>query len=269
MPVFDPADPNAPEFVAAMRSLAPDLFLAVGYMLRLGSEILAVPRIVSANVHASLLPAYRGRSPVFWALRHGERCTGLTIHAMDDRLDTGDLLYQVRVRTRRNDTVASLYDRIIAKGLSLVPRLIADARARLPAAKGPAGRGRLLFFRGQRGRFPHRLVPARRDGETLDYDHAGQVLRHDPRRTRLPLGRESRRRCPAGNARRPARCSAIAPAGCTIATGQGAVRLGADSIGFRAGTAAVGLLPADRSGRRAIAPGRIDRYEKPAPTEAQ
>ena len=53
--------------MAAIAALEPDLFLAVGYMFRLKAEILAVPRIVSANVHASLLPAYRGRSPVFWA----------------------------------------------------------------------------------------------------------------------------------------------------------------------------------------------------------
>ena len=67
LPVYEPADPNAPEFVAVMRSLAPELFLAAGYMFRLRADILAAARIVSANVHASLLPAYRGRSPVFWA----------------------------------------------------------------------------------------------------------------------------------------------------------------------------------------------------------
>ena len=64
LPIFDPLDANAPEFVSAMRGLRPDLFLAVGYMLRLGGALLAVPRIVAANVHASLLPAYRGRRPL-------------------------------------------------------------------------------------------------------------------------------------------------------------------------------------------------------------
>ncbi len=142
IPVCEPADPNAPEFVARMRSLAPDLFLAAGYLFRLGADVLAAARIVSVNVHASLLPAYRGRSPVFWALRHGERYSGLTIHAMDDRLDTGDLLYQVRVRTRKDDSVASLYDRIIDQGVKLVPRLVADAgRNRLPRRPQPAEGG--------------------------------------------------------------------------------------------------------------------------------
>ena len=139
IPVYEPDNPNLPEFVETIRGLKPDLFLAAGYMFRLQAEILAVPRIASANVHASLLPAYRGRSPVFWALRHGETYSGLTIHLMDDRLDTGDLLYQVRVRTRKDDSVSSLYARIIDRSVKLVPRLIADAeRGRLPR-KSQAG----------------------------------------------------------------------------------------------------------------------------------
>jgi methionyl-tRNA formyltransferase len=129
IPTFEPASPNAPEFVAALRSLAPDLFVAVGYMNRLKPEILAVPRLLAANFHASLLPAYRGKHPLFWALRNGERWAGLTVHVMDPDLDTGDLLYQVRVRTRRRDTVASLYDRIMDVSLPLVRRLIADAES--------------------------------------------------------------------------------------------------------------------------------------------
>ena len=133
---FAPADPNEGPFVDAIRALKPDLLLAVGYTKRLKRDLLSVPQIVSVNVHASLLPAYRGRHPVFWALRHGERFSGLSIHAMDEQLDTGDVLYQVVVRTRRNDTVSSLYDRIIARGVELIPRLIGDAaRGAVPLRK--------------------------------------------------------------------------------------------------------------------------------------
>jgi methionyl-tRNA formyltransferase len=127
IPIFEPTSPNAPEFVNALRALAPDLFIAVGYMNLLKPEVLAVPRIVAANFHASLLPAYRGKHPLFWALRNGERSVGLTVHVMDPHFDTGDILYQIRVRTRKNDTVASLYDRVMARSVPLVARLIADA----------------------------------------------------------------------------------------------------------------------------------------------
>jgi methionyl-tRNA formyltransferase len=224
LPVYEPANPNAPEFVAAVRSLAPDLFLAVGYMLRLGPEMLAVPRIVSANVHASLLPAYRGRSPVFWALRNGERYSGLTIHVMDDRLDTGDLLYQVRVRTRRDDTVASLYDRIIAKGLSLVPRLIADARrGRLPRKAQPTEGG--SYFSA-----------AREADFCVDWSEGAEKLSRwiniTPGKCFATIRGERVYLWGAKVAARSLDMPAagtllkIAAAGCTIAAGQGAVRLG-------------------------------------------
>ena len=96
-------------------------------MFLLKPALLSIPRLLAVNFHASLLPAYRGKHPVFWALRNGERQAGLTAHVMDPHFDTGDILYQVRVRTRKLDTVSSLYDRIIEKSVSLVPRLIADA----------------------------------------------------------------------------------------------------------------------------------------------
>jgi methionyl-tRNA formyltransferase len=126
-PVFEPADPNTEDFARSLTALAPDLFLAAGYMFLLKPPLLSIPRIVAANFHASLLPAYRGKHPVFWALRNGERWAGLTAHVMDPRFDTGDILYQVRVRTRKRDTVSTLYDRIIERSTALVPRLIADA----------------------------------------------------------------------------------------------------------------------------------------------
>ncbi len=125
--IFEPASPNQSEFVKAVRDLSPDLFVAVGYTNLLKEQILSVPRILSVNFHASLLPAYRGKHPVFWTLRHGERWAGLTVHVMDIDLDTGDILYQVRVRTRKRDSVAILYDRIMEKSVKLMGRLIEDA----------------------------------------------------------------------------------------------------------------------------------------------
>ena len=125
-PVFEPPNPNTPAFAGTLAALSPDLFLAAGYMFLLKPPLLSIPRIIAINLHASLLPAYRGKHPVFWALRNGERQAGLTAHVMDPRFDTGDIVYQVRVRTRKQDTVSTLYDRIIGKSVSLVPRLIAD-----------------------------------------------------------------------------------------------------------------------------------------------
>jgi methionyl-tRNA formyltransferase len=123
---FEPASPNTPEFIQLLARLTPDLFIAVGYMNLLKEQLLAVPGRLAVNVHASLLPAYRGKHPVFWALRNGERWAGLTIHVMASGLDTGDILYQVRVRTRRNDSVSSLYERIMDRSVGLMSQLIED-----------------------------------------------------------------------------------------------------------------------------------------------
>jgi methionyl-tRNA formyltransferase len=142
LPSYEPASPNSPEFVETMRGLRPDLFLAVGYLNRLREELLSIPTVLAVNFHASLLPAYRGLHPVFRTLRAGERWGGLTIHVVDSGLDTGDILYQVRVRTRRDDSVGSLYNRIMDRGVGLVGRLIADAeKGTLRRRPQPVGSG--------------------------------------------------------------------------------------------------------------------------------
>jgi methionyl-tRNA formyltransferase len=127
IPAFEPDSPNEPGFITALSELEPDLFMAAGYALILKPQVLAVPHSLAVNFHASLLPEYRGKHPVFWALREGEKWAGLTIHAMDAGIDTGDILYQVKVRTRRDDSVASLYERIMARSVPLVDQLVVDA----------------------------------------------------------------------------------------------------------------------------------------------
>ncbi len=127
IPVFEPASPNDADFVASMKTLKPDLFIAIGYTNLLRNDILSVPRLFAVNFHASLLPAYRGKHPVFWAMRNGEKKTGLTVHYMGPGLDTGDILYRVKVRIGKTDTVSAVYGRIMAKSEMLFARLLADA----------------------------------------------------------------------------------------------------------------------------------------------
>jgi methionyl-tRNA formyltransferase len=131
IPVYAPQKPNAQDFVETLAALKPDLFIAIGYTGIMRSPLLAVPRILPVNFHASLLPAYRGLHPLYWALHKGEQYAGLTVHVMDEGIDTGDILYQVQVPVEAGDTVATLYDRVMAASVPLVPRLIADAIAGL------------------------------------------------------------------------------------------------------------------------------------------
>jgi methionyl-tRNA formyltransferase len=146
VPVLQPGNPNGEATVAQLARTKPHLLVAVGYTRRLGAALLGLPPLGAVNFHASLLPAYRGKHPVFWALFHGERSAGLTVHLMEPRIDEGPILLQVRVRTRVTDSVAALYERIMDRSIVLVARLLADAEAR--SARGGRLRGRRQDERG-------------------------------------------------------------------------------------------------------------------------
>ena len=114
----------------------------MGYDRILNPQILAVPKFLAANFHASLLPLYRGKHPVFWTLRGGERFAGLTVHEMDPGIDTGDIIYQFKVRTRKDDTVSRLYQRIIDRSVTLIGQLLKDVEeGAVPRRAQPAGQG--------------------------------------------------------------------------------------------------------------------------------
>jgi len=146
IPCHAPRHPNGPELIQALRQLSPDLFVAVGYTGLLKRDILSVPNLLAANFHSSLLPAYRGRSPLFWSIRNGETHAGLTVHVMDEGLDTGDILYQVRVPIDPNDSVESLYAKVIDVSVPLVGRLVADAAGNLIRTPQSSGGG--SYFSG-------------------------------------------------------------------------------------------------------------------------
>ncbi|MFO7929511.1 MAG: methionyl-tRNA formyltransferase [Candidatus Humimicrobiaceae bacterium] len=125
VPIFEPENLTGGEFLQKIKQLKPELFVCIGYPLKLTIRILEIPRSV-VNFHASLLPAYRGRPPVFWALRNNERYSGLTIHEMDENLDEGDIYYQKKVKIKKDDTVFTLYERIMKKSSPLVRKLVID-----------------------------------------------------------------------------------------------------------------------------------------------
>lgn len=142
IPCFQPSNPNTQPFAMQLAVLKADLFVAAGYPVILKESLLSLPTMLPVNFHASLLPEYRGKHPVFWALRDRERWSGMTLHVIDPGIDTSDIIYQVKIRTRRSDSVATLYERIIQNSLHLVGRLIADAeRGRIPHQPQPQDSG--------------------------------------------------------------------------------------------------------------------------------
>ena len=120
LPLWVPPSPNLPGLEETLRALEPDLILSVWYRRLLGAPLLALPRIAALNLHGSLLPKYRGRAPVNWALVNGESLTGVTLHHMTTEADAGDIVAREPLDIDPEDTAAALYRRMVKVGVDLL-----------------------------------------------------------------------------------------------------------------------------------------------------
>ena len=136
LPVRQPESLRAPEAVGALAALAPDLMVVVAYGLILPPAVLALPRLGCVNVHASLLPRWRGAAPVQWAILAGDRETGVCLMRMDEGLDTGPVLACTRTAIGPRETAGELEARLADLGAGLLarslPRLAAGALEAVP-----------------------------------------------------------------------------------------------------------------------------------------
>ena len=107
-----PADPNAPEIIDRARALAPDFLFSFYYRMMLGPALLAIPRRGAFNMHGSLLPRYRGRVPVNWAIIHGETETGATLHEMVEKPDAGRIVDQEAVPIAPDDLAIDVFRKV-------------------------------------------------------------------------------------------------------------------------------------------------------------
>jgi methionyl-tRNA formyltransferase len=121
-----------------------DLFVVVAYGKILGRRVLAIPRLGCVNVHASLLPRYRGAAPIQWAVLRGERCTGVTIMQLDEGMDTGPMILQREVPIGPADTAGSLHDRLAPLGAELLMVEIAGLAVQTLVAKPQPEEGACL-----------------------------------------------------------------------------------------------------------------------------
>lgn len=112
IPAITPPDPNAPEVIERVRAIAPDFIFSFYYRAMLQPRLLRLARRGAFNMHGSLLPKYRGRAPVNWAVLHGERETGATLHEMVEKPDAGRLVDQQAVPILPNDTAREVFDKV-------------------------------------------------------------------------------------------------------------------------------------------------------------
>ena len=124
LPVLQPEKIKTEEFTAELEKLQPDLIVVVAFGQILSQRILDIPPLGCVNVHASLLPRYRGAAPIHWSIINGEKETGVTTMLMDAGLDTGDMLLKDKVAITEEMTTEELHDQLMAMGGKLLAETI-------------------------------------------------------------------------------------------------------------------------------------------------
>lgn len=121
IPVYQPVRVRGDAtFFEEVQTIAPDVIVVVAFGQILPKEILELPKYGCLNIHASLLPKYRGAAPIQWAVIDGEEKTGVTIMQMDEGLDTGDILTTVEIMLDKKETGGSLFDKLAMAGADLI-----------------------------------------------------------------------------------------------------------------------------------------------------
>ena len=124
IPVYAPENINHPVWVNRIRAMAPDLIFSAYYREIVKPEILAIPRCGAVNLHGSLLPKYRGRVPINWAIINGETETGVTLHYMTAKPDAGDIIDQEKVAITEDDTAKTLFLKAVAAAKVMLKRTL-------------------------------------------------------------------------------------------------------------------------------------------------
>ncbi len=124
IPVFQPAEINSPESVRFLKEVAPDLFIVIAYGQILSQEVLDIPKVISINAHASVLPKYRGAAPINWAIMNGDTATGVSIIKVIRKMDAGPVLLKKVVPVTQEDTAVGLEETLSGLTAQLVTEAI-------------------------------------------------------------------------------------------------------------------------------------------------
>lgn len=117
---YQPDNVNSTQSIELLKSLKADLFIVIAYGQILSADILRIPKIFSINLHASLLPKYRGAAPINWAIINGEIETGLTIIKMNEQMDAGEIISQRKINIDSSDTAVILEEKLAKEGADLL-----------------------------------------------------------------------------------------------------------------------------------------------------
>lgn len=124
IPVYQPVKIREPQWLEILKELAPDVIVVVAFGQIIPKSILTLPKYGCINVHASLLPMYRGAAPIQWAVINGDSESGVTTMRMDEGLDTGDMILKEVVKLEEKETGGSLFDKLSKTGAELLIRTL-------------------------------------------------------------------------------------------------------------------------------------------------
>ncbi len=149
VPTHVPESANTPTWIERIRALRPDLIFSFYYRNLIRSDILNLAALGAYNLHGSLLPKYRGRAPINWAVLHGERETGATLHVMTKRADAGDIVDQERVPIGAEETARAVFDNVTTAARRVLERQL-DHLLRGTAPRRPQDEAQATYFGGRR-----------------------------------------------------------------------------------------------------------------------
>ena len=160
LPVCQPERVRRPEVVEQLRALAPEAMVVVGYGQIIPRTILDIPPRGIINVHASLLPKYRGAAPIQWAIARGETHTGMTTMKINEGLDTGDILLKRETEIEEEETAVELGERLAVAGADLLVQTLADLPSITPEPQDDSQATYAPILKKEDGRIDWRLSPA-------------------------------------------------------------------------------------------------------------
>ncbi|WP_445750269.1 methionyl-tRNA formyltransferase, partial [Polaribacter sp.] len=123
IPILQPTNLKSESFLTSLKDLKADLQIVVAFRM-LPKEVWSMPKMGTFNLHASLLPEYRGAAPIHWAIINGEKKTGVTTFFIDDKIDTGEIILQREIEISETETVGTLHDKLMHLGADLVSETV-------------------------------------------------------------------------------------------------------------------------------------------------
>jgi methionyl-tRNA formyltransferase len=150
IPVLQPTNLKSPEFLQELQGYKAQLQVVVAFRM-LPQSVWAMPQIGTFNLHASLLPDYRGAAPINWAIINGEKETGVTTFFLEQEIDTGSIIFQEREPIHGDDTAGTLYERLMKRGAALVLKTVTGIAVgkyqSIPQARGVVTKPAPKIFR--------------------------------------------------------------------------------------------------------------------------